>query len=1004
MRIGAGQTLQIGMLLMIFEPQMYGRKFWALSLAIGIIATSACSGKNNSRGFFGTEPNSREFIVNEPLGDVTFTKGITPGDTLSLNLAVGSGAFRPIGASNDVFYTVTDRGPTIDCADSEQGVGIADFCGAGNSGDIFALKDFTPRIIKWQLSGVGTGLKLTQSATMNLIDSNATALNGLPNNFTSATVNKAYDNTGAEIAPSSNGIDPEALILLDNGKFWVAEENGPSLLLVDADGTVLERQLPAGLASDLNGANYTVKDDVLPAILARRKVGEGIEALAVSPDNKYLYFVMQSPLANPDAASVADSRIVRIGKVELNADGTANSMVGEYVYRLDPPSHFAQKNSTDNKGDLKSNGDFVDQTQVTVNEAIALAEDHLVLVEQANTVSKYYRVNLANATNILGTSWDSTTTSPSLEEQENITGVTFAVKQLGFDSLTLPLPTGITALGKNIEGMALLDANFAVVLNDNQYGIYGDKGRVAVLPLGAFVVTSSAPIQPKLDYAKSASFKDSGSNVDQGAAQVVAGDGINKHLFVVNTQTKVVDVLNVDVTDPAVPVMTKATPLDLAAAANSAGITIGIIPKWVTIGGNHVAVVLETDDPQANGIVALYKLDDLSLTATYEVGAAPKMAAFNLTSSRLLVANEGVANANYTVDPVGSVTAIDLIAGFDSGVVTTIDFSDFNVGGSRAADLPDTVRVFGPNASVAQDLEPEHIAISLDNTKAFVTLQENNAVAVINLADNTIISIVGLGSKNFGLKGNELDVLKDANIKLETWPGVYGLYQPDGIGSYRYALKNYFITVNEGRARDSVGYSEKVRAVELGTNPNPAIDGSNPSFTAASDNSQLGQLTVSNAYGDTDNDTDIDEITAFGARSFSIWSEQGDLVYDSGADLAKVTSLVLDTSFNDIDVASEETGSGPKSLVLVSSIGRIYAFVSLNRAGGIAIYDVTSPLGVQFVQYVNNRDFTANEGGDFGADGMAVLFIEGIPYLALANAGSGNVRLMQIDSGVTATP
>lgn len=988
---------------MIFEPQMYGRKFWALSLAIGIIATSACSGKNNSRGFFGTEPNSREFIVNESLGDVSFTKGGTTVKTLSLNLAVGSGAFRPIGASNDVFYTVTDRGPTIDCADSVQGVGIADFCGTDKSGDIFALKDFTPRIIKWQLSGVGTGLKLTQSATIKLIGSNANAtpLNGLPNSFTSATVNKAYDNDGAEIDPSSNGIDPEALILLDNGKFWVAEENGPSLLLVDADGTVLERQLPAGLAIELGAANYPVKDNVLPAILARRKVGEGIEALAVSPDNKYLYFVMQSPLAIPDAASVADSRIVRIGKVELNADGTANSMVGEYVYRLDPPSHFAQKNSTDNKGDLESNGDFVDQTQVTVNEAIALAEDHLVLVEQANTVSKYYRVNLANATNIHGTSWDSTTTSPSLEEQENIAGVTFAVKQLGFDSLTLPLPKGITPLGKNIEGMALLDANFAVVLNDNQYGIYGDQGRVAVLPLGAFVVTSSAPIQPKLDYAKSASFKDSGSNVDQGAAQVVAGDGINKHLFVVNTQTKTVDVLNVDVTDPAVPVMTKGTPLDLAAAATSAGITIGI-PKWVTIGGNHVAVVLENDDPQANGIVALYKLDDLSLTATYDVGAAPKMAAFNLTSSRLLVANEGVANANNTVDPVGSVTAIDLITGFDSGVVTTIGFSDFNVGGSRAADLPATVRVFGPNASVAQELEPEHIAISLDNTKAFVTLQENNAVAVINLADNTIIRIVGLGSKNFGLKGNELDVLKDDNIKLETWPGVYGLYQPDGIGSYRYALKNYFITVNEGRARDS----EKVRAVELdGTNGNPAIDTNNQSFTAASDNSQLGQLTVSNAYGDTDNDTDIDEITAFGARSFSIWSEQGDLVYDSGADLAKVTSSVLttDTDFNDIDVASEETGSGPKSLVLVSSIGRIYAFVSLNRAGGIAIYDVTSPLGVQFVQYVNNRDFTTNEGGDFGADGMAVLFIEGIPYLALANAGSGNVRLMQIDSGVTTT-
>ncbi|MFT6593914.1 MAG: hypothetical protein ACJAU3_001983 [Zhongshania sp.] len=125
-------------------------------------------------------------------------------------------------------------------------------------------------------------------------------------------------------------------------------------------------------------------------------------------------------------------------------------------------------------------------------------------------------------------------------------------------------------------------------------------------------------------------------------------------------------------------------------------------------------------------------------------------------------------------------------------------------------------------------------------------------------------------------------------------------------------------------------------------------------------------------------------------------------MYDSGADLAKVTQAVVASGFNDSDEGSDEGGAEPKGIILLSSSNRVYAFVSLERTGGIAIYDVTSPMGVQFVQYVNNRFSNPPAATkDVGADGITAFFLDGKAYIAVANALTGNVRIIQVDSGVT---
>src|SRR6185436_6070304 len=86
-----------------------------------------------------------------------------------------------------------------------------------------------------------------------------------------------------------NGFDPEGLVKLSDGTFWIAEENGPSVTHFGADGRMIARYVPKGTETEFEGAHYEVRG-ILPAILTRRAVNRCIEGLAISPDEQFLYF------------------------------------------------------------------------------------------------------------------------------------------------------------------------------------------------------------------------------------------------------------------------------------------------------------------------------------------------------------------------------------------------------------------------------------------------------------------------------------------------------------------------------------------------------------------------------------------------------------------------------------------------------------------------------------------------------------------------------------------
>ena len=503
---------------------------------------------------------------------------------------------------------------------------------------------------------------------------------------------------------------------------------------------------------------------------------------------------------------------------------------------------------------------------------------------------------------------------------------------------------------------------------------------------------------------------------DEGGAEVVSYDPRTRRAFVVNANDAAVDVLSLS--NPHNPELVATLSMsdirsDLG-AANSVAVARGI-----------VAVAVENDDAQAPGIVAFYRSSSLELLSTVTVGALPDMVTFTPNGRYALVANEGEPDDDYVVDPEGSVSIIDLRRGAHRPTVRTASFAAFN--DQADALIESGVRIFGPNASVAQDLEPEYITTDRRSRTAYVVLQENNAIAEIDIRHARVTRLRSLGTKDHSLPGNALDASnRDDGINIANWP-VKGMYQPDAIASFSRYGRTYLVTANEGDARDYDGFSEEIRIADFADDFNTPLD---PAVfeDGLDDNENLGRLRTTSTLGDSDGDGLVDELFAYGARSFSIWdAHSGEQVFDSGSEFEDITANLSPDTFNStnddndsFDSRSDDKGPEPEGVVIGKYFGRTYAFIGLERVGGIMVYDVTNPHAPEFQTYVNNRNFAEDvclerdedgdcvtgagnanpAAGDLGPEGLA--FVPWYfsptwrPLLLVGNEVSGTTTVYQI--------
>jgi DNA-binding beta-propeller fold protein YncE len=537
---------------------------------------------------------------------------------------------------------------------------------------------------------------------------------------------------------------------------------------------------------------------------------------------------------------------------------------------------------------------------------------------------------------------------------------------------------------------------------------------VAVLPAAAQRGTP-APAQaedPAITLSLLGRYAPASRAFDAGAAEIVAHDPATQQLFVVNGQTQSIDILSI--TTPTTPTLVSSIAINP---------TYGADAQSVAVHNGVVAVAIQPAVKTDPGSVAFFDTAGEPL-GQVTVGALPDMLTFTPDGTRVLVANEGEPNDLYTIDPEGSVSIIDLTNGVAEATVTTVGFTDFNAGGPRAGDLPAAVRIFGPNASVAQDLEPEYIAISADGGTAYVTLQENNALAIIDIAAAEVTAIAALGFKDHSLAANALDASdrdgpgNTALINIAPQP-IFGMYQPDAVATYVYSGTTFLVTANEGDARvyPTVDIPEGPEEGDI-FNEESRVSSLTLNTTIFTTTAAFARLNVTNTLGDTGGNGTFDELYAFGARSFSIWDgTTGALVYDSGDQLERITAAAFPEFFNasntdnNLDSRSDNKGPEPEGVALGAINSRTYAFIGLERIGGVMVYDVTEPTAPSFVQYINTRDFTRSldpeldppewqDAGDLGPEGL--IFVPAnasptrTPLLIVAYEISGTVAIFEI--------
>lgn len=646
---------------------------------------------------------------------------------------------------------------------------------------------------------------------------------------------------------------------------------------------------------------------------------------------------------------------------------------------------------------------------------------------------------------------------------------------------------------------------------------------------------------------------------DESAMEIVAYDAANQLLYAVNADAETVDVI--DITDPTNPV--KIDSIDVS--------NYGDAPNSVAFSNGIIGVAVEADDFNDKGMAVFFD-DQRNFLAAVEVGVLPDMITFTPDGTKALVANEGEPDDDYTADPMGTISIIDLSGGaanLSQANVTTLDFTSFD------ANYPPNVRNFGPvanffedfettadsldnlifvmtsgseswiyddfsgdhfaeanafgssgptegwlitpaqnltgvdsayfsffsaknfsggdfdvlistdydetvntnpatanwdtitnqfalspggytdtfsgkfslnnylsnNVSVAfyyrgapgggnstlwqiddirfeatqprlsQNLEPEYITVSPDNSTAYVICQENNTIAVVDINAQSITALLPLGFKDWSTGNNRMDASnRSAAINIRNWP-VFGMYQPDAIKAFEVGGTVYIATANEGDARDYDAYSEEDRVKDLTLDPTAFPNAANLQM-----DDSLGRLNITTTLGDIDGDGDYDELYAYGARSFSIWNAStGALVWDSQDEFAQTLAANYPNEFNSnnddnssLKSRSDDKGSEPEAIEIAEINGKTFAFIGLERMGGVMVYDLSDPTAPAFVSYYLNRDFSVSaddpNAGDLGPEDIKFISAadspNGNPLIVVANEVSGTLSIYAISGTI----
>jgi len=548
-----------------------------------------------------------------------------------------------------------------------------------------------------------------------------------------------------------------------------------------------------------------------------------------------------------------------------------------------------------------------------------------------------------------------------------ITDDTLEEQQAEYFVLSLENPSGITLTGTTTSTIYIID-------ND----------RLAPVPTN----------QIELNYI--GSFDPSGTNTS--TCEIVAYDSVSQRLFTTSAIAGFLDIINFS--DPTSPTIVNSIDMN-----SYGGITS------VAVKNGYIAVASPNADETLEGSVVFFDTNGAFIKQV-TVGALPDMITFSPDGTKVITANEGQPNVSYSIDPEGSVSVIDISGGIPSLMqsnVTTLLFTAYN--SQEATLIASGIRKLKSSSTLSQDFEPEFVTISADSQKAWVTIQENNAIAEINLNTTSISDVWALGTKDVSVVGNGFDISdNNGQVLIANWP-IQAYFNPDGVANYSVAGTTYLVTANEGDEREYTGLNERTT---VGATTYTLDSSIFPNASVLKQSYNMGRYRVTNLNGNTDADAQFETINSVGTRSFSIFNASTkQLVSDSGDDFEMFTATNLPTIFNadhSDNIAkgrSRAKGPEPEGVTLAQIGTEIFAFISLERIGGVMVYNVTDPNNPVLVDYKNSRS-TSSYAGDNGPEGIIYIAPEnsptGIPYVIVANEISGTITIFEVDTNTLTTP
>lgn len=712
-----------------------------------------------------------------------------------------------------------------------------------------------------------------------------------------------------------------------------------------ATGQKYADALTAGVVANAMDATLLLN----PGETLRASVKERIDA--IDPDTVYLVGGEAALSKAIETELAKDHKIVRIGGVN----------------RYDTAGKLARFNTNQGKLLIATGENYPDALV-----ASSLTEHPLLLVRKNGVpqeVADFLKETKGDYTEIIALGGDNAIAQKTLDEIKSLTGVKEITRVYGEDryetaqkasELVSDLQSVVVATGEDFAD-ALIAGPYAY---ENQ----------AVLLLSRKAVPPAATIQALESYRRlplaiiggDAALSEEAEaliqkhlhaamltlgSIDIGgetAAEIVSYNEKENAMYIINGESQSLEIIPFAVENETLVEPSRKT-IDFQDHVTD--FAIGDITSVASSpSGDYNAVALQAKGTNDPGRV--YILEDQKITSFFETGAQPDMVTISPDGQWVVTADEGEPREGYgagLVDPKGTVT----VHNRTTGETHVLDFTAFD--SDRAGLLANDVLLM-PGAVPSVDLEPEFVTVTDDSKTAYVSLQENNAIAEVDLEGLSIRSVKGLGFKDHGLEENAIDLLQDKQVRIVPQEGFYGVYNPDAIAWYEAEGQGYLVTANEGDAREWGDYEnvEKidVEGYEVEVYKNDAFEG-----------------------------FDADKTYLLGGRSFAIFNaDTMELVYDSGSEIEEVTAKAYPEYFNashsntKIDNRSDNKGPEPEGVALLMDAGRTYAFIGLERIGGVMMYDVTVPSEALFVDYQNTRDFSADIKGDSGPEGMAVIY------------------------------